>query len=601
MAAKINIPFYVALRRKADLFRRRVAVKPSAASVAGEAPVDGATQVQPRDGGEVDAGETRRNAQIDLLAGIGEATERNLSLRRILLSIFPLVERTVELSARCDATATATQQRAREFTASVVELRRQGDDIQQTLRDASEAVESAHVNARSALVSVTELKAAVAEIEKAAGMIAAIAAQTNLLALNATIEAARAGSAGAGFRVVAEEVKTLSDQTARATQEISTSVSRIRSRALTNINEVSCFEGAIAGLKQVFGAVSHSVRAQDGQAHLIGTGSAEVTALAEDIRASATESQRIGGGIHAMAATVEEAVEEARVAFGRLTDRAAIVLRQADGNGEQLATTWPVIIPGSITGRGATRPLRVTGLSAESVQLELVWEADELLGEVVEADIEGIGSVCLRLLTPTVSGFEAVLVQPSRSVQARIAAATDALRRKYEPYIARTQRVAARVATTMEREIASGRVAIDDLFDTQYRRDGACEPPQFLNRAVAPFEELTRETLEAELLIEPRPYFCMPQDRNAFNPIHNLVYSQSPRRDDRMWNLRHSRRHRIFDDKVGMAASRNLKPFLVQSYARDLGSEIETLMEFDAPIIIARRHWGTLRMAYQLR
>ena len=57
---------------------------------------------------------------------------------------------------------------------------------------------------------------------------------------------------------------------------------------------------------------------------------------------------------------------------------------------------------------------------------------------------------------------------------------------------------------------------------------------------------------------------------------------------------------RIFDDKVGLAASRNLRPFLVQSYARDMGDAIETRMEFDAPIFACERHWGTLRMAYEL-
>ena len=89
---------------------------------------------------------------------------------------------------------------------------------------ASEAVGQAYqTNAR-----VVELSNAAARIGDVVELITTIAAQTNLLALNATIEAARAGEAGRGFAVVAAEVKTLANQTAKATDEIGEQIAGIQ-------------------------------------------------------------------------------------------------------------------------------------------------------------------------------------------------------------------------------------------------------------------------------------------------------------------------------------------------------------------------------------
>ena len=72
------------------------------------------------------------------------------------------------------------------------------------------------------------LDEAAQKIGDVVSLIDEIASQTNLLALNATIEAARAGEAGKGFAVVATEVKSLADQTAHATEEISSQVVQIQ-------------------------------------------------------------------------------------------------------------------------------------------------------------------------------------------------------------------------------------------------------------------------------------------------------------------------------------------------------------------------------------
>jgi methyl-accepting chemotaxis protein len=102
-------------------------------------------------------------------------------------------------------------------------------DIGTRASTASRIVSQVTENARTANLKVEGLATAAQRIGDLVSLIQDVAAQTNLLALNATIEAARAGEAGRGFAVVASEVKTLADQTAKATEDIKQQIDAIQS------------------------------------------------------------------------------------------------------------------------------------------------------------------------------------------------------------------------------------------------------------------------------------------------------------------------------------------------------------------------------------
>ena len=137
------------------------------------------------------------------------------------------------------------------------------------------------------------------------------------------------------------------------------------------------------------------------------------------------------------------------------------------------------------------------------------------------------------------------------------------------------------------------------MFDTSYQPVAGTHPQQYLTAAVPVLETVLPPIQERLLSADPRLTFCAAMDRNAYLPVHNRKYAKPQRPGDVAWNTANSRNRRIFDDRAGLMAARNTEPFLVQSYARDMGDgRLVMLLEIDAPIRIAGRHWGGFRMAY---
>ena len=116
--------------------------------------------------------------------------------------------------------------------------------------------------AETATRVIEQLSRKTDRINDAVAMIGDIAEQTNLLALNATIEAARAGDAGKGFSVVAAEVRTLADQTARATQEISQQIGAIQSETRSMVHEIGAMSHSVSRMNDISTTVAAAVEQQ---------------------------------------------------------------------------------------------------------------------------------------------------------------------------------------------------------------------------------------------------------------------------------------------------------------------------------------------------
>jgi methyl-accepting chemotaxis protein len=156
-----------------------------------------------------------------------------------------------QASSNVQTVATA----AEELSTSVAEISRQ---VEESSRIAGEAVREAN----DTVTKVSRLSASAQKIGDVVGLISTIAAQTNLLALNATIEAARAGEAGRGFAVVASEVKSLADQTAKATAEISTQIAEIQGSTAESASAIGAITETIRRMSAIGSTVAAAVEEQ---------------------------------------------------------------------------------------------------------------------------------------------------------------------------------------------------------------------------------------------------------------------------------------------------------------------------------------------------
>jgi methyl-accepting chemotaxis protein len=176
-----------------------------------------------------------------------------------------------------------------ELSTSIGEISRQ---VEASARIAGEAVEQA----QKTDTRISQLSQAAARIGDVVDLIQTIAGQTNLLALNATIEAARAGDAGRGFAVVATEVKSLAEQTAKATGEIGQQIADIQSATKESVTAIKEIGAIIARISEISATIASAVEQQGAATQEISKnvqraaeGTSKVEASISDVQRGASE------------------------------------------------------------------------------------------------------------------------------------------------------------------------------------------------------------------------------------------------------------------------------------------------------------------------
>ncbi|MBU2666219.1 methyl-accepting chemotaxis protein [Actinoplanes bogorensis] len=204
---------------------------------------------------------------------------------------------------------------AEEMGVSIREISNNANEAAGVAADAQRAAESTNA-------SVARLGEASAQIGSVVALITSIAEQTNLLALNATIEAARAGEAGKGFAVVASEVKDLAQETARATQEITTQVGAIQAESSAAVIAIQQIGEVIATINDYTTTIAAAVEEQTAttaeisrSVHEAATGSSSiadtisgVSLAASHVTSGASDTQQTAAGLARTAAELQATV-----------------------------------------------------------------------------------------------------------------------------------------------------------------------------------------------------------------------------------------------------------------------------------------------------
>ncbi|MCU0946384.1 MAG: methyl-accepting chemotaxis protein [Rubritepida sp.] len=303
----------------------------------------------------------------------------------------------------------------------------------------------------------------------------------------------------------------------------------------------------------------------------------EVKALAGETRAATARIETSVGELRqvaqAMRATAEEnaSASAAAAAGARETLSALAALREG-------------------VGRAADEVQAMAGAAAEAgeeageMRRAVAGEAartDRLAGEVAQAAARG---QALRDIS------EALLDELAAS----------GVETADTPFIQAAQAAAREVAARFEAALAAGEITEAALFDEAYRPVPGSDPPQVLTGFTSLTDRLLPAVQEPLLALDRRVVFAAAVDRNGYLPTHNAAFSQPQRPGETAWNAANSRNRRIFDDRTGLGAARNRKPFLLQAYRRDMGGGRVALMkDCSAPILVRGRHWGGFRLAYR--
>ena len=236
--------------------------------------------------------------------------ERDKLANRFEMDVGGIISAVSEAAGTVKATSTALVARANDTVEQAAKIGGNANDaahaveavlgstdhMTQAIREIDGRAQQSADTSRKALETVAQARGRIenlasnlGKIDEVAGLISDIAIRTNLLALNATIEAARAGEAGKGFAVVAAEVKKLSQQTSRATEEIGASIRVVASAMQDTRDAVVEIDTDVTEMRGIASAIAGAVQEQSASTEEISQSVARAASIVRELASRTNE------------------------------------------------------------------------------------------------------------------------------------------------------------------------------------------------------------------------------------------------------------------------------------------------------------------------